>query len=169
MVNGSNNYAMPYADFITNMEIKGSKFQIIDYRIPFYSMVIHGSIDYSGDPINLAADYEEQVLRTVESGAGLSFAFMGESTSVLVNSNYTHLYGADYQLWKDKATEIYERYEEELGHVFNQYIIGHEYLTDGVFVTAYEDGTQVYVNYNSYDVTQDGIEIPARDYKVTWR
>lgn len=169
MVNIGNNYALPYADFVTNMEIKGSKFQIIDYMVPFYSMVIHGLVDYSGVPINLSSDYEEQVLRSVESGAGLSFAFMAESTSVLVNSNYTHLYGTDYQLWKDKAIEIHERYEEELGHVFNQYITGHEYLTDGVFVTVYEDGTQVYVNYNYYDVIQDGIEIPARDYKVTWR
>ncbi len=169
MINTGNDYALPYADFITNMDIKGANFNIIDYLVPFHSMSIHGLVNYSGVPINLSSDYEEQVLRSAESGAGLSFSFMAESTSVLVNSNYTHLYGADYELWKEKAIEIYDRYDEELGHIFNQYMTDHKHITDGLFVTTYEDGTQVYVNYNYYDVEHDGLQVPARDYMATRR
>jgi hypothetical protein len=72
-------------------------------------------------------------------------------------------------LWKDKAYQIYSRYNKELGHTFNQYITDHSQLADGVFVTTYEDGTKVYVNYNNNDYVQDGLTVPAKDYKVEGR
>ena len=169
IVNFGNKYALPYADFITDMDLKGSKYQIIDYHVPFYSMAIHGLVEYSGTPINLSSDYEEQILKTIETGAGLSFIFMDESTSALVNTNYTHFYATNYDMWKDKAIEIYNDYQEKLGHVFNQYMTEHKQLADGVFVTGYEDGTKVYVNYNYYDFEQDDIKVPARDYVVQGR
>jgi len=95
--------------------------------------------------------------------------FMDESTSALVNTNYTHFYATNYDMWKDKAIEIYNDYQEKLGHVFNQYMTEHKQLADGVFVTGYEDGTKVYVNYNYYDFEQDDIKVPARDYVVQGR
>lgn len=169
MIKFGNYYALPYADFISDMDLKGSKYQIIDYLVPFYSMAIHGLVDYTGTPINISSDYEEQVLKAIETGAGLSFLFMDESTSALVNTNYTHFYAANYDMWKDIVKEIYNKYQESLGHVFNQYMTEHQQLADGVYVTGYEDGTKVYVNYNYYDFEQDNITVPARDYIVKGR
>jgi len=169
MINNGNDYAMPYADYITNMDLFGSKYQIIDYMVPFYSAAIHGIKDYSGEAVNLSANYKNLILKSAETGAGLSFTFMKESTSELRETHHTYLYGADYDLWKDEAYKIYSRYESELGHVFNQYITDHKRLADGVFVTTYEDGTNVYVNYTDKDFEQDGIKVPAKDYKVERR
>jgi hypothetical protein len=169
MINAGNDYALPYADFITNMDLYGSKYQVIDYMVPFYTTAIHGLIDYAGEPINLSADYIDAVLQSAESGAGLNFTFMKESTSVLQETDHTYLYGADYDMWKQEAYNIYSRYETEMGHLFNQYITGHEILKDGVFATTYEDGTKVYVNYTDYDFEQDGVKVPAKDYLVERR
>lgn len=169
MINNGNNYALPYVDFITNMDLFGTKNQIIDYMVPFYTTALHGLIDYTGDPINLSADYVDMVLKSAESGAGLNFTFMKESTSILQETDHTYLYGSDYDMWKDEAYKIYSRYEAEMGHLFNQYITDHEYLKDGVFATTYEDGTKVYVNYTNYDFEQDGVKVPAKDYVVERR
>lgn len=168
-VSNGNDYVLPYVDFITDMDLSGYNYQIIDYMVPFYSMAIHGLVDYSGFSLNLAGNYQELVLRSAEAGAGLSFTYMKKSSSVLQDSNYTYLFAAEYDKWKEKANEIYIRYEKELGHVFNQFIIGHERLAEGVFVTSYEDGTKVYVNYNQTDFKQDGLIVPARDYIVEGR
>ena len=64
--------------------------------------------------------------------------------------------------------EIYNRYNSELGHVFNQEMTNHEYLAKKVTCTTYEDGTKVYVNYSYHDFTAtDGTVVPAKDYAVT--
>ena len=169
MINNGNDYAMPYADFITNMDLYGSRYGIIDYMIPFYPAAIHGLKSYSGESINLSANYKKLILKSAETGAGLSFTFIKEATSELRETYHTNLYGSDYDLWKEEAYKIYNRYESELGHVFNQYITDHKRLKDGVFVTSYEDGTNVYVNYTDYDFEQDGIRVPAQDYLVERR
>ena len=61
--------------------------------------------------------------------------------------------------------KIYDRFNKELGHVYNQKMVDHEILRNGVTCTTYEDGTKVYVNFNYEDFY--GREfIKARDYKV---
>ena len=169
MVNGGNDYVLPYVDFISDMDLTGSQFMILDYMVPFYTMAIHGLVEYSGTSLNLAGDYQNEILKSAESGAGLSFTFMKSSAFTLKDSNYTYLFGADYEKWKDDAYEIYSRYDDELGHCNNQYITGHEQLVKGVFVTSYEDGTKVYVNYNTVDYVNGNITILAKDYKVVRR
>ena len=42
----------------------------------------------------------------------------------------------------------------------------HEKLADCVSVTAYADGTSVYVNYTDVDYSAGGVLVPARDYLV---
>ena len=63
--------------------------------------------------------------------------------------------------------EIYERYNRELGHTFNQEMTGHRNLSEDLSRTDYADGTKVYVNYGySNTQTEDGLTVPARDYLV---
>lgn len=169
VVNYGNDYVLPYVDFILGMDLKGKGHQIIDYSVPFYSMAIHGLVDYAGNPINLSGNYKEEILRSAEAGAGLSFLFTKKPTSYLQNSNYTYFFGTDYELWKNQAYSIYSRYEKELGHIFNQYLIHHEMIAKDVFVSTYEDGTKVYVNYNETDFITGDLNIPANDYLVERR
>lgn len=169
MIKYGNDYALPYASLVTDMELKGNQFQIIDTMVPFYSIAIHGLVNYTGASINLSGDFEEQILKSAETGAGLSFTFMKESSNVLQDSLYTYLFGCDYSKWKEEAYRLYSRYNEELGHCFNQFITTHEILSPGVFVTTYEDGTKVYTNYNYDAYNVDDLNIPARDYKVERR
>ena len=79
---------------------------------------------------------------------------------------YTQYYGSTYSDWKDNMLSIYERYNKELGHTFNQEMTGHVNLTPVLSRTDYEDGTKVYVNYGYSDVSEDGVTVPARDYLV---
>ena len=167
MINKGNDYAVAYADMVTNMDLAGSAYTIIDKQVPFYQIALHGYVNYTGEPLNLTQDYEEELLKSVEYGAGLSFTLMKESAFTLQNTLYTEYFGADYDSWKDKMLEIYTRYNTELGHVFDQRMTGHEQIATGVTMTTYEDGTKVYVNYTYEDVkAKDGTLVTARDYVV---
>lgn len=165
MINMGNDYAIPYVDMVTNMDIGGSEYTILDKMIPFYQLAIHGFVNYTGEPLNLTQNGEEELLKSVEYGAGLYFTFMNETAFILQNTTYSQYFGADFSAWENRAVEIYSRYNDELGHTFHQRMTDHEYLSDLLTCTSYEDGTLVYVNYG-YEACQapDGTIVPARDY-----
>lgn len=167
MINCGNDYAMPFSSMITNMDLKGTEYTIIDRAVPFYQIAIHGYVNYTGEPLTLAQGWEEELLISAEYGAGLSFTLMGETAFVLQNTLYTKYFGADYASWHDRLLEVYGRYNEELGGTFSQRIADHQRITDTLTCTVYEDGTKVYVNYAYEDATAaDGTLVKARDYKA---
>lgn len=166
MIYEGNAYAVPYADTILKMTLSSKKYGIVDYEVPFYTIALHGLVNYAGSPVNLAADYETNLLQSIETGAGLYFTFMDASASLLQETDYTWFYGAEYDLWKDEAAAVYAEYNEAMGGLYNQFITGYRYLTKGVTETTYEDGTRVYVNYNYTDYSADGIRVAARGYLV---
>lgn len=167
MINMGNDYALPYADIVTNMDLSGSGYTIIDEEIPFYQLAVHGFVNYVGAPLNNCGNEEKELLESAEYGAGLSFSLMNETAFALQKTLYTEYYASDFAAWHDRMMDIYNRYNSEMGHVFNQQMTGHEKLGDKLSCTVYEDGTKVYVNYDFTDAeTPDGIQVPARDYLV---
>lgn len=167
MINKGNDYAVAYSDMVTNMDLGGSAYTILDQRVPFYQIAVHGYVNYTGEPLNLTQNYEQELLHSAEYGAGLSFAVMDESAFALQKTLYTEYFGADFSLWHDRMMDIYTRYNQELGHIFHQQMTGHAYVGKNTSCTTYEDGTKVYVNYDYEDVrTADGVTVPARDYVV---
>ena len=165
-INQGNEYAMPYASIVTNMDLKGSDYTILDENIPFLQLAIHGYVNYTGESINISGNQDDEILYSAAYGAGLSFTFMKESAFTLQDTLYTHYYGCDYDSWRQNMIDIYNRYNSELGHIFNQKMIGHEYIADNVTCTTYEDGTKVYVNFGFTEYLEYGVYVPARDYKV---
>ena len=166
MIRMGNDYAVPYANIITDMDLTGTAYSIIDQAVPFYQIALHGMKDYTGDPINLAGDYLQEFLRCVEYGAGLNFTFMAEDAKVLQDTYHSNYFGSTYAAWAEDAAAMIERYQADMDGLNQQRIVSHEKLTAHVAVTGYEDGSKVYVNYGSEDYTVDGVNIPARDYAV---
>ena len=167
MINMGNDYAIPYADMVTNMDLKGNSYTILDESVPFYQLAVHGYINYTGEPINICGNTQDEILYAAEYGAGLSFTLMRETAFALQKTLYTQYYGSDYAAWHDDMVEIYTRFNTELGHIYNQEMTDHVNYTPELSCTSYEDGTKVYVNYGYSDgVTSDGVTVPARDYLV---
>lgn len=158
-------FTLPYADLITNMDLSGVRYVLLDRMIPFYQIAIHGSIDYTGQPLNMKGDYETELLRSVEYGAGLHFAFTDAKGAVTQETYYTDLSGTTFRGWKQSACETILRYQKEAAGLNRQKITGHAFLTDQVTVTTYEDGTKVYVNYGDEAYAGEA-QIPARDYMI---
>lgn len=167
MINGGNAYAVKEADFITNMELHGNNYAIIDVQVPFYQIALHGYKNFAGSAINLGYEKDQIVLEAAESGAGLFFTVMSEPEKKLQETNYSEYYAACFETWKPQIKEIYTRYNKEVGVVANSLISNHEYLNDTVTATSFDNGYKVYVNFGYVDyVTESGLKVPARDYKV---
>ena len=166
MIKEGNDYAIPYADRITDMNLSGQAYGIIDERIPFYQIAIHGMKDYTGAPINLSGDYKTLLLECAEYAAGLNFTFMAENTRVLQDSAYSNYTASGYEAWKEWTIPEIQRYQEQMSGLNQVRIENHEQIGEDVRVTTYADGTRVYVNYGADEFTEGRITIPARDYLV---
>lgn len=162
----ANVYALKYSKDVINAPLYSNRYRVIDEEIPFYEMVLHGHISYSGEAMNLSDDYTTTLLKTAESGAGLYFRWIYEENSVLKDTEYDYLYSVNYKAWLEKAVTDYRRMNEEMGHLSGCEIISHEYVCEDVAKVTYEDGSIVYVNFTESSVNVDGVLVPARDYTV---
>ncbi len=165
MVREGFDFTLPYVNLITDMDLSGMRYLLIDQYIPFYQMAIHGMVDYTGQALNLDGDYQTELLRSVEYGAGLNYTFFAESGKMVQETNYTGLYGAAFASWNEEACATMLRYQQETEGLNQQRITGHEEPNAYLRVTTYEDGTKVYVNYSTEDY-QGEVTVPARDYLV---
>ena len=166
IIKEGNAYAIPYADLITDMNLSGNAYALLDYSIPFYQIALHGLKDYTGEAINLAGDTLTTLLESAEYGAGLNFTFMEKDTKVLQDTIFSCYASSNYPLWKEEAIAMIIRYQKEMSGLNRQAITGHERVNEDVAVTTYADGTRVFVNYGVTDYTEGGFTVPGRDYLV---
>lgn len=160
-------YAAVSADCVCNMDIQGASYNIVDRHVPFYQIALHGYVSYTGEALNTAGNYRREVLRSVETGAGLYFSFFEVDYQELQKNRYTYqydMYGGNFADWEEELRPLYARMNEELGHTVSMEIVDHSYLTDTVTCTRYEDGTVVYVNYGAQDWAGDQLTVPAYDW-----
>jgi hypothetical protein len=159
-------YAAPWASFITDMAIDDQSFGITDASVPFYPMALHGLVPYTGPAINLAEDYTKNLLKTIESGAGLYFSFMAEETSVLQETKFRQFYANEYDKWSPDANALYQKFTADFSGLYDQAITNHAIISTGLTMTEYEDGRRVIVNINDRAADYDGVVINARSYAV---
>jgi len=162
-------YAAPWADVIVDMALECQDFGITDVSVPFYQIALHGLIPYTGKAINLAEDYTDNILKSIESGAGLYFSFMTKDTDVLQETKFRQFYANVYHKWIGDADKLYKQFSADFGHLSNQAIDNHQIISHGVSVTTYEDGTNVVVNNNKAPFNYNGREIGANNYIVEKR
>ena len=165
---GDNNnvYTMQYTEDIINAPFGSNSYQLLDEDVPFYEMVLHGYMNYAGEPMNMADDYTTALLKSVESGAGLYYQWIYADNSVLTETDFDYLYSVGYKHWIDTAAKDYQKVNQALNGLENLVITEHEILAENVTRTTYEDGTEVYVNFGKNDVSCDGVTISGKDFVV---
>ena len=169
MLNTGFDYSVPWASVITDMMIDDQYFGITDTAVPFFQIVLHGYVPYTGRAINLAEDYTKNLLKSVECGAGLYFSFMTEETAVLQETKFRQFYANEYHKWVNDADKLYKQFEKDFSRLYGQTITNHLILSPGVTITEYEDGTRVAVNTSDTAWNYSGRNIDADSYIVLGR
>ena len=165
MTRQGNDYAAVLADLVTDVDLDGSRYRIIDATVPFYAAALHGSVPYTGVSLNLADDREELLLLSAEMGAGLQYTLMAENVEELQGSWFSGYYGADASIIYDDMIATLQAYNTAMAGTFSQVMVDHQ-RTGNLAVTEYENGIRVYVNYGYTAIEADGLSIPARSYMV---
>lgn len=166
MINGGNDYSWAYASDLVNIPMGQNPYYIVDEEIPFYQMVIHGCIDYTGKALNLTSRYdaEDILLELLETGASPHYTLSYEKSSDIKYSGLNYMYSTCYEIWLEEAVEIYHKANEVLKHTKGSFMVEHRILDKGVKVITYDNGCVLYINTGHEAVRLGEKTLPARGY-----
>jgi len=168
MIAGGNAYAWAYADHVVNVPMSSSGFNITDESVPFYQMVLHGYMNYTGSAINISDEQNvrKQLLKSIEYGAAPHFVWSYEPSSKLKYTRYDSYFSTQYKDWYEEAAAMYNEANEALASLNAVSIVNRVVHQEGVVEVQYENGTSVIVNYTDDAVTIKGRSIEANHYWI---
>ncbi len=154
------------ADILFDLPMEGSDLVALDEQVPFYQMVLHGSVPYSSVPGNLFYDQARQLLQWIEYGCIPHYFLTYNSAELLRDTELNYLFSAQFSRWVDQAVAVYERFNRELGGFYDQPIIEHLRIGGSGVRLTFADGSLVYLNYADESTVMDGVPVGATDFAV---
>lgn len=144
-VSNGNFYTLKSVKNVTDMPLYTSRSESASYKgIPFAQMIMHGYVNYWGESVNLSDNYKLYMLKCIEYGSPIAYEWVFDETSALY-------YG--YTL--SDAVDYYTQNKDALGGLSSSIMVSHSFVKDGVAKVVYENGAQIYINYNNYSVITD--------------
>ena len=162
-----NDYALKYVDSMRNIPLYSSGFDITDYDIPFYQIVVLGYIPYTSKARNASASADELFLLSVVTGTPLHYDFMYESPNTLTDCKYEKLFYTHYEGWLDIAAEEYKFFNENIAGVSGSAITDHKFLSSRVVECTFDNGTVLTADLDNYTLKINGTEVklPTKSWK----
>lgn len=164
-------YAFKYISVARDIPYQTTQYEILDYSIPFYQLVVNGMFDYSGESVNaeIGKGVNEHIMRMIETGSNILFTFTGDSSEKLIQTDYNTYYYTLYTDWIKDVENIYNTLDE-LG-IYACELVEHESLGSNVFKVVYKSSTEeitIYLNYsrNQYVHPVDGTVVESKSYAV---
>lgn len=165
-VNGGNAYAAAGAAMIFDTPLQSAMYDLFDETIPFYALVFKGHIPMASTAINLAVNPQEALLRSVETGIGLSFTLAAEYSTTLLESAQKGLYGVAYDGVRETLLRCMKEHGAYLESVRGAAVTDHRILENGLRRTVFSNGVTVYVNHTQKELTAGGVTVPAESYQT---
>ena len=130
MTDGGNAYVWQYVVHILGVSLDSSRYNFSSQAVPFIGVVLHGSIKFAGDPLNMEGDLKYAMLKAIENGASPYFVLSYQNTQVLKEDELlSKYYSIRYDIWNDDLINAYIQLNDILADVQDKYIVGHETLT----------------------------------------
>lgn len=164
LADGANAYALPYVDYVTGVPLTSSNFDIFDYDIPFYSLVIHGVVPYTTKAINASANATDTIMLSLATATPVNYDMMYTNPNKFTDSDYETLFYSNYKGWIEPSANAYKLYKENFSDLTNQKITNYERISGDVTKTTFEDGTTVTVDTRNLTVSIDGKEVDLANY-----
>ncbi|MBQ9120568.1 MAG: hypothetical protein IJY09_11045 [Lachnospiraceae bacterium] len=164
----------PRADKLTDASVavdisrSSSNYATFATSIPFRQLVMNGLCRYTTTNVNNnSKSVNYYLLQVLETGAIPKYTVMAADADVLKNSAYSYYYDVQYAPMAEEIKSLYDEYAAAMETIGTANIVNHTVLQENVFLTEYENGTQVITNYNATNVLVGETEIPGYGYQLT--
>ncbi len=159
-----NEYALKYVDYIRNVPLYSSNFDVYDYDIPFYEIVIHGYIPYTTKAKNASSSADELFLLAVATGTPVHYEVMHENPNEFTDCAYDTLFYTYYGGWLEIAAAEYRVTQDFIKTLADETITDFEYLERDVVKTEFSDGTVIKADLGELKLEINGTSINLADY-----
>lgn len=160
----ANAYLLPYVDMITNVPMYSSNYDVFDYDVPFYALVVHGYIPYSAKSSNSSSDAEALMEMSVLTGTPIHYEMMYESPNDFSDCEYDELFYSNYKGWVDISANKYKLFKDTITDVSDQLIVDYKLINEFERETEFANGKTVYINTATREIKVNGISISTADY-----
>ncbi|MBO7360336.1 MAG: hypothetical protein J6V48_04330 [Clostridia bacterium] len=130
MTEGANAYVWKYVDYILNVPLDSSRYTRSSASVPFIGVVLHGSKQVAGTPLNMDGNIGYSLLKAIENGAGVYFILAYQNFAKLkedfVLSEY---YSVRYDILKNDVVKYYTLINDLTKDLQLELITSHEFLT----------------------------------------
>lgn len=168
LAQGSNEYALPYVDFIQDAPMYSSNFDLFDYDIPFYQIALKGIIPMSSTSVNSSSDAFKHFLLSISTGTNLHYEFMKANPNDFATTEYEELYFAKFDGWKDIAANEYKLAKEILQPLANETIKDHKIISRNVTETTFSNGTVIKIDIEKGTLAVNGKNIDFASYGLNY-
>ena len=139
MTDGGNAYVWQYVDHMLNVSLDSSRYSTSANAVPFIGVVLHGSVSFAGEPLNMEGDLKYAILKAIENGASPYFILSMQNTQALKDTDFSRYYSIRYDIWSKDIADVYNKLNGVLGDVQDKFIIDHEFLENGYRVPDAEE------------------------------
>ena len=167
IVEGGNAYTIPYVTDILSIPLDNSNYAISSASIPFMGMVLHGCMNYTGDPMNMSGDIKYAVLNSIENGAAPYFLLVANNAADLKSSPVlSSYYSVDFTTWFETTdgtsiAETYNKINDAIGGLQNATITNHK------FHTAFAlDTDEAAILFSEYKYAKANLETTRTAYEA---
>ena len=160
----ANVFAALESDAVYDVPTSSAKYQIYDVDVPFYQIVLKGSVPMSVYSLNLAENPQKALLGAVETGCGLTYTLIDGYDTSLIYSTDNIYFNSVYKDVKELIVTQSDAYKDLFNTVKGSAITGHRLINKDLRATDFENGTRVYVNYSDRNQKVKGIIIPAMGF-----
>ena len=165
-------YALEFVSNAYDVPYQSTQYEILDYSIAFYQLVVNGLFDYSGESINANVEkgLQEHLMKCIETGSNPAFTFTYDDSSELLLTDYNSYYYTLYTRWLSDVENICDTLNEL--NIYSCRLAKHERLDENVYKVTYMNDTtatkiEIVLNYQRINWTyENGVVIPAKSYKI---
>ncbi|MBQ8407737.1 MAG: hypothetical protein IJY39_02600 [Clostridia bacterium] len=130
MTDGGNSYVWKYVDHMLDVSLDSSRYNFSANAVPFIGVVLHGSVSFTGEPLNMEGDLQYAILKAIENGASPYFILSMRNTQILKEYfDLSQYYSIRYDIWNKDIADVYNTLNDTLKDVQDKYITNHEFLT----------------------------------------
>lgn len=151
-------------DWLVETPSAATGYVFTDEAVPFYQMVVHGYLCYTGKSFNKFYDTQYEKMKALEYGYIPVFNLTYEKTEKLRGTQCFDQFSTCFDDWKETIVAVGKEFSA-LSSVRDQVICTHERIGENVIVVTYGDGSRLMLNYGERSETIDGYQLDAMDYR----
>lgn len=157
-------YLWQYTDRYLQSPVGHSQYIFETDAVPFLQIVLNGTMEVYAPYANFSFYTQSDILKMIDYNLYPSFILSKEPSYKLADTVSSDLYSTEYQLYKEKITNIYSQINEVLNQVAGYTWTNRTVVSNGVIANTYKlnnETKEVVINYTSDEVSYQGSQVPA--------